>query len=586
MNPTCDSGRLRQGYPELNRRPRRLGLVAMVILAVLLALVAGLRPLLAFQDGQDLPRPPGWRFGVVESYEAPDQAARLGVGWTRVPFHWAKVQSGGPDSWQPEISQEQLENEVAAGRMIAGLLIGIPDWANGDDGLPAGLWLDHDDLDNTWAAYVRRVASTYSGLVDHWIIWNEPDIAETALGHSWNGTVADFAQLQRVAYLAAKEANPAAVIHLPAFTYWTDYYAGTEQYMARLLDELMADPQAASHNTYFDVASAHFYFQPGQIYDLLGLFSDLLRQRGLDQPIWLVETNAPPRDDAAWPVPNWTLSVTQVEQASFMPQALALALAAGAERISVYKLKDTETDRAANPEPFGLVRLDGSERPAFATYRLAVDYLASALAAERERWDEIGQVRVDQDGQSTTVLFARLPAWQRAEVTATADQAILVDMWGTRQVITPTEGLYSVDLPPSSCSHSVGDYCMIGGYTYYLVQEADTPPPTPTPTETPSPTATATARPTETTAPTATPAATQTLTPEEALTPEAALAPTETLAPPVMSAAATPTSVSRAGGASGTTRSGLAADGGYLGLLLVAAALLLVVGGIILRRRR
>ena len=496
-------------------------------LLLMLVLTASLRPLLAFQADEPEPATGSWRFGVIESYEAPDQATRLGVGWTRVPFHWAKVQSGGSRSWAPEISQEQLESEIAAGRMIVGLLIGIPEWAAADDGLPAGLWLDHDDPANTWANYVRRAAATYAGQIDHWIIWNEPDIRETEIAHSWDGTVADFAQLQRVAYLAAKEANPDAVIHLPAFTYWADYYAGTEQYMARLLDEIVTDPQAAEHNYYFDVATAHLYFQPGQIYDLLRLFTAIMRERGLNQPIWLAETNAPPRDDPAWPVPDWTLSVIQVEQAAFMPQALAAGLAAGAERIAVYKLKDIEDDKAANPEPFGLVRLDGSERMSFATYRLAVGYLDGALGAERERWDNIGQFRVDQAEQSTTVLFSRLPEWQQAEVTATADLAMLVDMWGTKQVITPTNGLYSVDLPPASCSHSIGEYCMIGGYTYYLVQEADTAPPTPTPLPTGTPIATATATPTaavigaliDTPAPTGTPSPTEMPSPTGTATP-------------------------------------------------------------------
>jgi hypothetical protein len=561
--------------------------VAAALLA-LLTVVVTLRPLLAFKEGTAQPQPPGWRFGIVESCESPDQASRLGVGWTRVPFHWAKVQAGGKDSWEPEISQEQLENEIAAGRMVAGLLIGIPDWAASDDGLPEGLWLPYDDPGNTWAAYVRRAAQTYAGLVDHWIIWNEPDIPENELAHSWNGSVADFAQLQRVAYLAAKEANPAAVIHLPAFTYWADYYGGTEQYLARLLDEIMADPQAARHNYYFDVATAHLYFQPGQIYDLLQLFSNVMRERGLGQPIWLVETNAPPRDDPAWLVPNWTLSVTQVEQAAFMPQALALALAAGAERVSIYKLKDTETDRAANPEPFGLVRLDGSERPAFATYRLAVGYLGGALAAERQRWDAIGQVRVDQEGQSTTVLFSRLPDWQRAEVTATAEEATLVDMWGTKQVITPTEGLYSVDLPPASCSHSIGDYCMIGGYTYYLIQDAPTPPPTATPTETRPPTATPTPTPTQIASPTATATPINTARPTETATRAATetAVPAETAAPTASDAAAQSLTAVPAAGGSGETERAPASNSGTIGLILIAAALLLVVYGVIQVRRR
>jgi hypothetical protein len=98
-------------------------------------------------------------------------------------------------------------------------------------------------------------------------------------------------------------------------------------------------------------------------------------------------------------------------------------------------------------------------------------------------------------------------------------------MWGTKEVITPTNGIYSVDLPPASCSHSIGEHCMIGGYTYYLVQDAETPSPTFTPTVTP------TAAPTETTTQTETPAPTDTPSPTNTPLPTATTAPSESPVP-------------------------------------------------------
>jgi hypothetical protein len=429
------------------------------------------------------------RFGVIESYESPPDADDLKVGWTRIIFQWARVQDEGPDSWTPKVSDEQIAADLDAGREVVGLLIGIPDWARDEDRLPQGLWLAHDDPGNLWANYVREVVSRYQGRISHWIIWNEPDISETEIAHTWDGSVADFAQLLRVAYLATKEENPESVIHLSAFTYWADVFGETEQYMARLLDEIMTDPQAADHNYYFDIATAHLYFQPAQVYDLLTFFTDILQERGLDHPIWLVETNAPPRDDPDWPVPDWFLSVTLGEQAAFIPQALSSAIAAGAERIAVYKLRDNEEDRFANPEPFGLLRLDGFPRPAYDTYRLAIEQLSGSTNAERERWDSVGQIRVDQPGKSTTVLFSRLPSDQLAQIEATADTALLVDMWGETQTVLPDDGYYEVSLPAASCSQTIGDYCMIGGLTYYLVQ-IEPVPPTPTSTAAPSSTPT------------------------------------------------------------------------------------------------
>ena len=332
--------------------------------------------------------PVDWRFGVIESYENPAEANNLGAAWTRVRFHWATTQAGGPGTWTPAVSEGQINGELASGRMVVGLLIGVPDWA-WENGLPRGLHLPHDDPNNLWANYVREVVSRYNGRINHWIIWNEPDIGDpNAPGFTWPGSVGDFFQLQRTAYLAAKETNPNAVIHLPAFTHFWN-----PNYIYEFLDVVVADPGAAEHNYYFDVVTAHFYFQPDVIYNLIQQFYGAVGSRGIPwKPVWLVETNAPPVDDPSWPVPNLTFHVTQQEQAAFIPQVLAAGLAAGAQRIAIYKMQDTEGDAAANPEPFGLLRRDGSRRPAFATYQVAMQYLSGMQGVSRERWDAVGQI--------------------------------------------------------------------------------------------------------------------------------------------------------------------------------------------------
>lgn len=461
-------------------------------------------------------------FGVIESYEDPVKADSLGVGWTRTRFQWADVQAEGPDSWMPDVDDEQIDAEIEAGRDVVGLLIGIPDWARDDNDLPRGLYLPLDDPDNTWAQFVREAVGRYNGRIDHWIIWNEPDISDPETpGHTWDGDVADFVQLLRVAYLVAKETNPDAVIHLPALTYFWD-----TTYIDTFFDTLVGLPDAAENKYFFDVATAHVYFQPESVYDLIHLFYEAMDSRGIEgKPVWLVETNAPPIDDPYWRVADWTLSVSLPEQAAFMPQAMASALAAGAERIAVYKLKDTTGDKAANPEPFGLVKRDGSRRPAFDTYRVAIQQFQAATAVTRERWDEIGQFQVYQEDQTTTLLFARLPQPQVAKVEALVEQAKLVDMWGKRlDDVVAHKGVFTIELPGALCSQSIGDYCMIGGTAYYLIQEASSQPPTPTPTatplptETPSPTppATVTSPPTATASSTPEPASMQTEIPTEA----------------------------------------------------------------------
>ncbi|MBE2221208.1 MAG: hypothetical protein IAF02_06695, partial [Anaerolineae bacterium] len=216
------------------------------------------------QDDDEPPNP----FGVIESYEDPVKADSLGVGWTRVRFQWADVQADGAESWETETLDAQIDAEIEAGREAVGLLIGIPEWARDENDLPAGLYLPHDDPDNTWAQFVREAVSRYNGRIDHWIIWNEPDISDPETpGHTWDGDVADFIQLLRIAYLVAKETNPEAIIHLPAITYFWD-----PEYIDTFFDALVAAPDAAENDYYFDVATTHLYFQPERVYDLVRLF--------------------------------------------------------------------------------------------------------------------------------------------------------------------------------------------------------------------------------------------------------------------------------------------------------------------------
>ncbi|MBN1287323.1 MAG: hypothetical protein JXB47_18125 [Anaerolineae bacterium] len=419
-------------------------------------------------------QPPDPRFGAIEPHDAPEAAAQLGLAWGRARFNWAWVQPDGPDDWvEVEFAEADLQGEMTAGREVVGLLIGIPDWARDPDtGLPRGLYLPHDDPGNTWAGFVRAAVSRYAGRINHWIIWNEPDVwDETNTGYTWPGTVEDFVQLMRTAYLTARAANPGAVVHMAAMSHWWDVEYGRELYFKRLLDALRADPDAAANGYYFDAATVHFYFNPAQVFELVELYRGMLAGAGMgDKPLWLVETNAAPSDDPAWPVAEITKKVSLDEQAAYMPQALALALAAGAARVGIYKLIDIETDLVANPEPFGLLRLDGSKRPVFETTRVALAYLRGAEAVQWVDRHTVGRAVWQQGSRRVTMLWSRLPEWLTARLPAQTAGATLVDAYGKERPLAPQDGEYVITLPAAPCQQTVGDYCMIGGPPVYLVE--------------------------------------------------------------------------------------------------------------------
>ena len=482
---------------------------------------------------------PDRRFGVVETFDDPASAAAIGAGWTRARFAWSDLQPNNDGEWNNAFfSDDMLAAELAAGREVAGLIVNTPFWALKDSaipGVPRGLYLPESDPGNVWATFVRQIVARYSGRIDHWIIWNEPDIWDPAYpGRTWGGTVAEFFQLQRVAYNVAKETNPDAVIHLGAFTYFWDVNYGRTPFFSLLMDEIQRDPQAAAHNYYFDVASANLYFRVDNIYDLVAWHHGQMQARGFDKPIWLTETNAAPSSDPGWPVANPTFPISLDEQAAFVPQAFAMALAAGASRIAVFKMVDTPGDRAANPEPFGLAREDGSRRPAFTAYQVAVNYMAGFTGATLDhRDDAYVQITVQRGEATTTVLWARSPASVQVHVPASSAQAVLADAFGGKRTIAAQDGMYTVDLP--GCTQPT---CAIGGAPRLIVEGAPAatiPPVNAIPGELPDqpdsqPTlelagqqgATSTPEPSATPASSPTPAVTATVTPGPTATPPSA----------------------------------------------------------------
>jgi len=443
--------------------------------------------------------PPDPRFGAVEAFWDVASAAEAGVGWERILFYWSELQPNGP---------------------------------------------------NLWAAFVRRVVQIYAGRINRWIIWNEPEIDPQTYGHEWCGTMEEYYQLLKVAYLAAHQANPDVTIHLAGMTYWHD-----PDYLRRFLSVTMQDPTAPEHNYYFDVVAVHIYFQTETVPFIINKARAALNAYGLNKPIWVNETNASPDSDPLWPLvrPRWRVSLE--EQAGFLLQSFALALSAGAQRVAVYKWMDAGLPPGG--EPFGVLRPDGSRRPAFDAYRLITTHYAGTTSAREDRYPLYEVVTLDRGNLTTRVLWARTETDVTVSVPALASQARLIDQTSAEQPIEPMDGQYTLALPRARCADEYAG-CIIGGHTYLLVEESsgapppvETATPTPatvpaeatTPADTPTPLPTATPTPTPTQPPT--PSPTSSPTPTHTPTP----LPTPTLAPsrtPTPSPTSTPTPLSPA----------------------------------------
>ncbi len=555
------------------------------------------------------------RFGAVESFWAPGEAAELGVGWERILFYWNEIQPTGPNDWNTlHVHEEWLAEARAQGRQVTGLLKNTPTWATDGtpaSGVPRGLYLPIDDPGNLWANYARRVASYYSAHgVHNWIIWNEPDIAPDVYGHEFSGSMADYYQLVKVAYLAIKQVDPNAKIHLGGMTYWHD-----PSWLGRFLRMVAEDPDAAANNYYFDIISLHIYFRPETVPQIVGNAFAAQQQAGIPlKPVWINETNARPSTDPEWPVQVQAFELDLEQQAWYIVQAYALGFYSGAGRISVYKLIDINI--SPGEESWGLIRpYDFSKRPAFFAYQNTIKYLAGfTYPVQREQAGNYTIVRFNRPEGTTRVLWARTASSATLNVPALADAAVLVDpITGAETPITPTGGSYEIRLNGARCAGE----CYMGGAPVFLVEAGvggeggSTAPPVVSAASTPaagatgtdgSQTAAGTPIPTEPSAPTETPYPTATNmvpVPKPSSTPTAtntAVPPTET-APATQEAAIVPTAteavVSAAGDDGAIVEAGeeetavIEAPAPNLGIwLLGGAGLAALLAGFVWLRRR
>lgn len=478
------------------------------------------------------------RFGVVQAFEAPQQASAIGVRWERIMFQWANIQPGGPNDWNPTyaLSDATLNAEIAAGRTPVGILLDTPQWAARDPqykdaSVPANVDQPWSSPANNWGAFVHRIVAQYKGRIDNWIIWNEPDRYNDAKGqyYNWHGSMQDYYALMKTAYLAAHDANPGCTVVMSGLTYWWDKEANREQWLQRYLELAAQDPMAAANHDYIDAADAHLFANPLNAYAEAMTFHRIFQSHGGDRPVWITESNVIPTGDPGVPAAG-AFRATLDQQASFVIEDLALALASGAPRISIYKMKDGPTE--GNGELYGLVRNDGTTRPAYRAYAVADTYFSGStsalytwhqdlsapstqevdalLASDANRYQfvwpaPVNMVVMQRPGQRVIAVWDAAPVTATAVITAIAPSAQLVDKYGSVTTVTPEpDGAYHLTLEPSSNNSDPRDRTLYltGGSPLILVEQmpqaTSTPTTSPTATRTPTVAATATPRPTPT----------------------------------------------------------------------------------------
>jgi hypothetical protein len=407
----------------------------------------------------------------------------MGVQWQRMMFDWSAFQPHGPDEWS-WLSQvlATARTEKDAGRPAIGALMSTPSWASGTGdpkSPPLGLDLAADDPENVWSTWVRNIAQRFAGVIDTWVMWNEPDVwSDDNHARQWTGTLSQYYALMKTGYMAAHSANPNASVLMSGLTYWWDAAYGREQFFERLLRLIAADPSAPSHNAYFDAAVLQLYNNPRGLFDAPRIFHDLLRMHGLDKPVWVNETNVVPWDDPVAPLTPDHFRATQDEQANYLVQAVAYALASGVERLAVYKMVDDTPLLKHVEQAFGMVRADPdfSARPIFRAYQMLRRELSPTPMSRAQLVDlgSMNQVYLEQPslGRRLTIVWNMTPASIQFSVAPLGPDPRLMDRFGTMvPASVGADGNIRLTLAPATANTVLGfpNAYFIGGEPQIVV---------------------------------------------------------------------------------------------------------------------
>lgn len=330
---------------------------------------------------QDLGK--GFQIGAVETEGAEEKAIRV----TRYVLNWsdAEPQEGVWNRAYIEEIARLADSESCRGRTVMMVVISTPAWAvrkgTVGSGVPQNLDLPPDHPKNYWGRFGKEVSRLFKSRVDHWIVWNEPDVKVTDGGHFWDGTAEEYVILHRTAYFAIREGNPNAKIHLASISQWY-----TEKYFEDILRALTADPEAPAHGYYFDYVSLNNFNAVNHYIWIVHRIKQIMHARDIDKPIWIMEAN--------FVDPPFSEDI----QAAWLVETAALVLAAGGDGFMIYRWKKEETS------PYSIV-FGIEHKLAAHALRTAAKYLTGEYASAELTITAVWEVTINRPNERVRIIW-------------------------------------------------------------------------------------------------------------------------------------------------------------------------------------
>ena len=306
-----------------------------------------------------------------------------GIKWDRCDFWWGRIEpEKGKFLWRDVdwVVEQYVTHDV---QLMPILCYGSA-WQKSDAPVT-------DDERALYARYVYETVKRYKKHVHVWEIWNEPNITPF---WSPNPDAKEYAKLLKVAYEAAKRADPNCTI-VGAATAGTDL---------AFIEALLRH----GGGEHMDVVSIHPYqgdlgsLSPdkGGLADQIRGVQNLLAEHGYRKPIWLTEIGH--RTTGT----HGHTSVTEEQQAAYLIRTYVIALASGVERVFWFNLQDWE-------EYWGIVKQDFTRKPSFEAYRAMVKQLdGKRVVGRADLGKDIEAYLFAPSGREPTRDNGVLVAWQ------------------------------------------------------------------------------------------------------------------------------------------------------------------------------
>jgi hypothetical protein len=378
-------------------------------------------------------------FGINTAFgpEASDLDARLqamqqaGIKWGRQDFTWRHIeQVKGEYDWSGY--DALVEKCRRHGLLIFGNLTYHPPFydmttANGV---------------SAYTAFARAAVKRYTGTVDHWQIWNEPNLGY--LG----GDVEHYAKLLTAAGRAIHETNPRARVLAMNMAFCDVLWA------SNVMQRVPSDA--------FDIVCFHPYRNPNAPEDnfdwwvldqyVKRFHPDLTTDYPLVRMSWLQQTDELIRTMRPFgePKPLWVTEmcfnthihpygVSELRSADLLVRFYVQAIASGKiDKVFWWTLKDGGGQQFDAAEMVGLMRADLTPKYAYQAYAVMTRRLEGRTWVRNDAFgpDVYACVFADEaKGEDTVVAWANKP-YAYARINNTQRGLTQYDIFGTQRVVT------------------------------------------------------------------------------------------------------------------------------------------------------